>query len=217
MRSTFFFALVASVAVSMSAPSPALAQEKGKDKGKQEAGHGAAKAGKTHGAAKAGKAHDAAKAGKSSRADDVVVIGGRDRRDDDRRDARSGSGPKFCRNGEGHPVHGRQWCRDKGFGLGSGSGIVWRPAGWEDVRIRNRRTGELDRGGLIDILGDVVFGRLDARRSALGVSGPLGGTWLRGESGQDVLVVRSGSLPVAEMVDRNRDGRFDVVLLNFGR
>jgi hypothetical protein len=24
-------------------------------------------------------------------------------------------GPKFCRNGQGHPVHGWQWCVDHGF------------------------------------------------------------------------------------------------------
>lgn len=35
-------------------------------------------------------------------------------RGDDRR------GPAFCRSGEGHPVHGRQWCYEKGFGIGSG-------------------------------------------------------------------------------------------------
>lgn len=29
---------------------------------------------------------------------------------------RSARGPKFCQNGSGHPVHGMQWCRDKGFG-----------------------------------------------------------------------------------------------------
>ena len=26
--------------------------------------------------------------------------------------------PSFCRSGAGHPVHGRAWCIDKGFGLG---------------------------------------------------------------------------------------------------
>lgn len=34
------------------------------------------------------------------------------------KNGRKGKGPAFCRSGEGHPVHGRQWCRDKGFGLG---------------------------------------------------------------------------------------------------
>jgi len=59
----------------------------------------------------------------------------RDRRDDDRRDSdrwddrwedgrdeRDGQGPAFCRSGEGHPVHGRRWCEEKGFGLGRDGG-----------------------------------------------------------------------------------------------
>ena len=29
--------------------------------------------------------------------------------------------PSFCRSGAGHPVHGRAWCIDKGFGLGRSS------------------------------------------------------------------------------------------------
>ena len=28
---------------------------------------------------------------------------------------KNGQGPAFCRSGAGHPVHGRQWCRDKGW------------------------------------------------------------------------------------------------------
>lgn len=48
-----------------------------------------------------------------------------DDRDDDRyyddrydREANSkrGEGPPFCRNGEGHPVHGWEWCEKKGYG-----------------------------------------------------------------------------------------------------
>jgi hypothetical protein len=27
----------------------------------------------------------------------------------------NGGGPAFCRSGAGHPVHGWQWCRDKGW------------------------------------------------------------------------------------------------------
>jgi hypothetical protein len=27
--------------------------------------------------------------------------------------------PAFCRTGEGHPVFGRRWCIEKGFGLGA--------------------------------------------------------------------------------------------------
>jgi hypothetical protein len=27
----------------------------------------------------------------------------------------NGNGPAFCRSGEGHPVHGWAWCREKGW------------------------------------------------------------------------------------------------------
>lgn len=55
----------------------------------------------------------------------------RGERDDrlDRYDSRSGvredRGPAFCRSGEGHPVHGRRWCVEKGFGLGGGRSDAW--------------------------------------------------------------------------------------------
>src|SRR5688572_11048441 len=29
--------------------------------------------------------------------------------------AANGNGPSFCRSGAGHPVFGREWCRDKGW------------------------------------------------------------------------------------------------------
>lgn len=54
-----------------------------------------------------------------------------DRRESDRRDERRG--PPFCRNGEGHPVHGMQWCRDKGFGSDYG-GILGRLPRGDDRR-----------------------------------------------------------------------------------
>ncbi|MGI8618405.1 MAG: hypothetical protein ACR2L6_04865, partial [Gemmatimonadaceae bacterium] len=39
---------------------------------------------------------------------------------------RAGEGaPSFCRSGAGHPNWGRQWCIDKGFGLGSDNGTRW--------------------------------------------------------------------------------------------
>ncbi|HEU0013413.1 MAG TPA: hypothetical protein VFQ45_07000 [Longimicrobium sp.] len=123
---------------------------------------------------------------------------------------RNGEGPSFCRSGAGHPQFGRQWCLDKGFGLGSGA---WSRAGWNDVRFRtSRRTGTLDRGGLADVLGSVVLGRM-----LYGVSGPVAGRWVSYGSGPVVLQLYSGSTPLAEMADYNRDGRADLVLVNLGR
>lgn len=62
----------------------------------------------------------------------IIIIGDRRdcriddrRRDDRRRDGRVDDrgrrvkrGPAFCRSGAGHPVHGRRWCRQKGYELG---------------------------------------------------------------------------------------------------
>lgn len=127
-------------------------------------------------------------------------------------------GPPFCQNGQGHPVHGRQWCRDKGFGMGGGVfDTRWDNRGWDDVILRaprgaDRRSGALDRGGLIDVLGDVVFGRLTAEGSRLGATAPLSGRWVQA-NGASILQVRSGSRPVAELTDLNGNGRVDAVLV----
>ncbi|HEX6939790.1 MAG TPA: hypothetical protein VF158_10290 [Longimicrobiales bacterium] len=132
-------------------------------------------------------------------------------RDDWRDRGRRAGGPKFCRNGEGHPVHGRRWCVEKGFGLGSG----WRRVGWGDIVFGTvgRPGGSFGRGTLIDILGDVVFGRLvDAGGRAGG--GALEGRWLRaGRHGGHALQVRVGARPLAELTDLDGDRRVDAVLL----
>ncbi len=150
-----------------------------------------------------------------------------DRRERERENARergkkgskAGKGPPFCRNGEGHPVHGRQWCRDKGFGLGTGIGGRWEDRGsWGDIilgspRGGDRRRGAVDRGGLMDVLGDVVYGRIEAERARVGGRQPLEGRWLELKNGGRVLQIRSGSLPVAELTDLNGDRRVDVALV----
>lgn len=153
------------------------------------------------------------------------IIFGRDANRGDRDDRARGrdrdrdrAGPPFCRNGEGHPVHGRQWCRDKGFGLGTRGAIRWEERGWEDVilrapRGRERQSGAMDRGGLIDILGDVVYGRLVQENRRVGGEQPLSGRWIRPGGVADVLQVRSGSVPVAELTDLDGDGRVDAVLV----
>lgn len=154
--------------------------------------------------------------------------GDRDRDDRDRRsggsifpdDPRTGSSagaPSFCRSGEGHPVWGRAWCADKGFGLGD-SDRVW---GWsrdiEDVVLRRPdRDRSLDRGGLADVLGDIVFGRIALQSLVLGADEPLTGSWLGQRDGPRVLRVQAGDVPVAELVDSDRDDEIDVILFNLG-
>jgi hypothetical protein len=56
----------------------------------------------------------------------------------------NGNGPAFCRSGEGHPVHGRQWCRDKGWDVGGGS-IVDLGRARDRDRDRDDRDRERDR------------------------------------------------------------------------
>jgi hypothetical protein len=133
-----------------------------------------------------------------------------------RGNARAQQGPKFCQNGQGHPVHGRQWCRDKGFGGGVFDGR-WDNRGWDDVIFRaprgtDRRRGAVDQGGLIDILGDVVFGRLVSERSQIGATGPMTGRWIQAD-GASVLQIRAGGVPLAELTDLNGNGRADAVLV----
>jgi hypothetical protein len=44
--------------------------------------------------------------------------------------AAKGNGPAFCRSGAGHPVFGREWCREKG---------------WDANRDRDRAERDRDR------------------------------------------------------------------------
>ncbi len=125
----------------------------------------------------------------------------------------SGKGPKFCRNGQGHPVYGMAWCREKGFGGYYASGPVWTRASIGDVILRRPRSGygTLSRGGLIDVLGSTVLGRL---LGGSGTSGDLYGRLFQPEGSRaTVLQLQSGGVPVAELTDLDADGRADVVLL----
>ena len=133
--------------------------------------------------------------------------------DDDDRD--SEGSPAFCRSGAGHPNWGRQWCVDKGFGLGSQNDLRWgRAVSVQDVVLRPRNTtGDLTRDVLASVLGDVVFNRLAAHALTLGLAEPLMGRWAVEPSGRRVLLVNSGTVPVAEVVDSNKDDRADVLLV----
>lgn len=126
------------------------------------------------------------------------------------RDARRGNGPPFCRNGRGHPVHGLDWCRAKGWQAN------WSRTVWEDVILGPRRGDRriYEQDSLADILGRVVFGRVDSQRRQIGTSAPLQGRWITARGGAQVLQIRAGGIPIAELTDRNGDGRVDIVLLN---
>lgn len=122
----------------------------------------------------------------------------------------NGNAPAFCRSGEGHPVWGVDWCLDKGFGLGSRDGTIWSRGRVDDVIFgRTDSRDRLDRGGLIDVLGDIVLGRLALHAVSLGYAEPLTGVWVAEPDGPRILRIRSGDDEVAELLDRDRDDRVE--------
>jgi hypothetical protein len=126
-----------------------------------------------------------------------------------------GGAPSFCRSGEGHPVWGRQWCLDKGFGLGTQQNRYWgttRELG-DLVFVRQVTPGTLARDVLLSLIGPVAFNRLALHALSLGYTDPLTGTWYTEGTGPNVLRVNSGSWPIAELVDTNRDRRADLMLV----
>ena len=116
----------------------------------------------------------------------------------------SSGSPAFCRSGAGHPVFGRAWCVQKGFGLGNSS---WNRVTWSGVVLQPRRAT------IGDVLGGVILGRLANYAQTLGYRSPLVGTWLTNTPDRRVYIVRSGRSQVAELVDVNNDGRADYILL----
>ncbi len=129
-------------------------------------------------------------------------------------DLREG-GPSFCRSGEGHPVWGRQWCLDKGFGLGSYQDFRWgRTTDLGDIVFSQGGFGNsLVTSALASLLGTTAFNRLALHAVTLGLVEPLTGTWYAEPTGPQLLLVNSGPLPVAEFVDVNRDNRADNMLI----
>ena len=151
--------------------------------------------------------------------------------------AKGRGGPVFCRNGHGHPVHGPRWCVAKGFGLGGRYGY--------DSRIYNRRYDDyrydrvreevviirvpsergrryyddyhrFDRRGLNELLGDRFFARLTSHSRSLGYDDRLSGEWFDDVDGR-VITVFAGDRPIADLIDRDRDGRAEDVRFLRGR
>lgn len=123
--------------------------------------------------------------------------------------------PSFCRSGAGHPVWGRQWCLEKGFGLGDSPDFEWAAA--RDignlVYVRPVTNGTLARDALLNLIGPVAFDRLALHALTLGYTDPLSGVWQSDATGPSVLLVNSGRYPIAELVDGNRDQRLDLMLV----
>lgn len=124
-------------------------------------------------------------------------------------------GPSFCRSGAGHPVWGREWCLDKGFGLGSNEDFRWgRTTDPGDIVFREFSPGgSLIGNALASVLGTNAFNRLALHAVTLGLVEPLVGRWVSQNTGPQLLFVNSGQTPVAELVDVNRDNRADNMLV----
>lgn len=169
---TVRMALLVVLLLALSAPVDLMAQGQGKGQGKT------ADKQKSHAVA---RGHDPDHDDDRDR-DRWIVLGRRDRDDDDRivlRDGRGrvivigdediderfnrgrGNGPPFCRSGAGHPVHGRRWCLEKGWGLGSHNDIFIeddRIIFWDNgdpVIVRDRRLRE--RSVWDRVLGTILF------------------------------------------------------------
>ena len=146
--------------------------------------------------------------------DDEELGAWRMRRLGDRRP--NGNAPAFCRSGEGHPVWGREWCIEKGFGLGGDDRGIWSRAD-DDLGVIFRRRPDasvLDRDGLIGVIGDIVFGRLAVQSLVLGNDEPLTGRWVASSEERNapyVLRIHAGDVAVAELVDDDRDNEVDVL------
>lgn len=138
------------------------------------------------------------------------------RRGDERgRSARHerGNGPAFCRSGAGHPVFGWGWCRERGWDRSGARAVRWEQRSWEDVIFRDPRRDRdrnLDQRGLADVLGDIVFGRIDTRRRELGSAADYRGRWTTSGNGTE-LWITAGGIPIARLVDRDGDHRVDAV------
>jgi hypothetical protein len=195
-------ALIGVIALTAASPDLALAQGKGKGRSDE---HG--KSGHVARAAKDKKDH--------LKTDGTVRRDGRSGQVQAVRNDNAGKGPKFCREGNGHPVYGREWCLDKGFGLGARNDR-WSSTRWDRVTWRAPRQQTLsgiNRVQLGNILGTGILNRIQSHSNTLGYRAPLTGRWVSNADGRSILLVNSGSLPIAELVDRNRDGIVDVVLL----
>jgi hypothetical protein len=127
----------------------------------------------------------------------------------------SSGAPSFCRSGAGHPVWGRQWCLDKGFGLGDFQDVRWgRTTTLGDIIFgRTATTGNLAGDALLGLIGNTAFDRLALHAMTLGYTAPLTGVWATEPTGRRVLLVNSGPAPVAEVVDVNGDNRADLMLV----
>jgi hypothetical protein len=117
--------------------------------------------------------------------------------------------PSFCRSGAGHPVYGRDWCWERGFRLGED----WDRNRGAGLRLEPPAGSPIDQSVLSRMFDAAFMTRLQNLRRSLGLNAPLNGSWMETTVGGRLLSIRAGSTPIAEISDRNRDGRADAMWL----
>ena len=119
------------------------------------------------------------------------------------------TGPPFCRNGSGHPVHGMRWCYDKGY-----AGPAWSRGSLGSVVLdRRQRQRSMDRATTGRNL-DRLLGRETSRRAQeyardQGLAGRVAGQWVNATT----FELAADGRPFARLVDRTGNGRVDVTML----
>lgn len=114
--------------------------------------------------------------------------------------------PDYCYSGDGHPLGGREWCHRRGYPVGAG----WVRESGRDF-VMERPMAPINRAALAASIGSDLALELDVQRARFGFSEPLAGSYVATLEYGNVLRVRSGRLQVAEIVDRDRDGRVDAI------
>ncbi len=100
--------------------------------------------------------------------------------------------------------------------------VNWTAVDWRNVRFRDGR-GRRHRGAavrsayvpdLYRLVGKRTYRRLERHADRIGAYGALNARWVRLDRGARVLQVRAGRVPLAELVDLDRDPRVERVWLN---
>jgi hypothetical protein len=127
------------------------------------------------------------------------------------------AGPDFCRSGRGHAVHGWRWCVERGWatrGHPRTARLRWDRVRWGHVRLHapggSGRIAWLPASAVLD---RIVVGRLHRHAIRLGLRGSLAARVFRDRRGVRSVEIRSGRAVFAEIVDHDRDGWADLILV----
>lgn len=117
--------------------------------------------------------------------------------------------PAFCDSGAGHPLYGREWCHERGFRLGD----VWQRRSVKDISVQRPPSGgrTLDRAQIAQRYGNRLAQWINEARTGLQLADSVTARWVSTPDGGSILGFQVGSTQIAEVIDRNRDGRAEVV------